>query len=59
MSREFRIFEVDKYGNRFFVVSRNSLDSARYYLKTVLKDADVTMGASWIIQDENGDDVSG
>lgn len=53
-SREFRIFEVDKYKNKFFVTSKTSLESAQYYLKSVLKDADVTMGCSFVIEDENG-----
>lgn len=54
MSREFRIFEVDKYKNKYFVTSKTSLESAKYYLKSVLKDADVTLGCSWVIEDEHG-----
>ncbi len=47
--REFRIFEVDKYGNRWFVCSRPSVDLAKSYLSRVLSD-----GAEYVIEDENG-----
>lgn len=36
MIREYRIYEVDKYENKWFVCSRNSLELAEYYIKNVL-----------------------
>lgn len=48
-SREFRIFEVDEYGNRWFVCARPDLALARSYLSRVLSG-----GTEYIIEDENG-----
>lgn len=51
MDKEFRIFEVDKYGNRFFVARHPTLESAKYYLRGVVKnEAD----EDYLIQDEYG-----
>lgn len=58
MAREFRVFEVDKYGNRFFVCRHPSIESARFYLKKVLGKPDETMGCSFVIQTDDGEDVT-
>lgn len=47
--REFRIFEVDEYGNRWFVCTRPDLALARSYVSRVLGG-----GTDYIIEDENG-----
>jgi len=48
MNREFRIFEVDKYDNNFFVCRHSTLESAKHWLKTVNPD-----GEKFIIKDED------
>ena len=50
MSREFRVFEVDKYENRFFVARHSTLESANYFIKK-MKPSD----EKWIVEDENGE----
>lgn len=57
MAREWRVFEVDKYGNRFFVCRHSSVESAKFYLRRVLRDADVTMGCSFLIETDEGEIV--
>lgn len=54
-AREFRIFEVDKYGNRFFVCRHSTLDSAKYWLKSVAPELDD--GARFMIQTEEEEEV--
>lgn len=53
MAREFRIFEVDKYGNRFFVARHPSLESAKYYLKRVVGSPE-GQDETYVIEDELG-----
>lgn len=52
MIREYRIFEVDQYENKWFVCSRNSLELAEYYIKNVLGG-----GPEYQIFDENNEPV--
>jgi hypothetical protein len=54
MTREYRIFEVDKYDNRWFVCRHSSLDSAKHWLKVVAPALDE--GASFKIFDETGEE---
>lgn len=54
MSREFRVFEVDKYGNKFFVCRHSTKESAEYFLRRVIPESDQ---GSYMIEDENGDRV--
>lgn len=54
-AKEWRVFEVDKYGNRFFVCRHPSEESAKFYLRRVLRDADVTMGCSFVIETDTGE----
>ncbi len=48
-AKEFRIFEEDKYGNKFYVCRHSSLESAKYYLSAVKPD-----GEKFLIEDEYG-----
>lgn len=34
MAKEYKVFEVDKYGNRWFVTSRRERDWADHFIKT-------------------------
>lgn len=38
MTREFRIFEVDNHGNKWFICSRTTKEAAKLYIKNVLHD---------------------
>lgn len=55
MAREFRVFEVDKYGNKFYLGRHSSLESAKYYLRKEAISADESMGCSLVIEDESGE----
>lgn len=48
MAKEFRIFEKDKYENKFYVCRHSTLESAKFYLKSVLGKGD------YVIEDETG-----
>jgi len=54
MKREFLIFEVDKYDNRWFVCRHSTLDSAKHWLKTVAPVSDE--GSTFKIFDETGEE---
>lgn len=57
--REYRVFELDKYGNRFFCVSRPSLQLAQSYVKNVLKvDTSEEFQSTAVIQDEYGQEYA-
>lgn len=51
---EYRVFEVDKFDNRFFLGRHSSLESAKYFLKAEAREADEAMGCSFLIEDEYG-----
>jgi hypothetical protein len=55
MTREYRIFEVDKYDNRWFVCRHSTLESAQHWLKTVAETNDPD--ATFKIFDELGEEV--
>lgn len=58
-AKEFRIFEKDKYGNRFFCVSRPNLELAKSYVKNVLKvDTSEEFQSTAVIEDEYGQEYA-
>lgn len=52
-AKEFRIFEVDKYDNKFFVCRHSNLESAKYWLKKV--GVTGSLDENFIIEDELGE----
>lgn len=51
MSREFKIFELDEYGNKWFVASFAHLDRAHAYIPVMQAKFPAV---NYVVEDENG-----